>query len=212
MNAFEGFVGHQLPASSPSLAHVNLERKASSCGPTRCADHLCQPVPRRADPEAPTTAPRSHAAAGVSSRSKNQQPPARGERHRTRLRARRAVLPPSEVPPLAVRAAISAIVGYWNKRAGLKSSPASRARAAIWMLRIESTPSSNRLSFIPTRSHRNTSAATRASSSSAGLRGATYSARAVSAAGSGAGSALRSILPFGVSGNRSRTTNAAGTM
>ena len=47
-----------------------------------------------------------------------------------------------------------------------------------------------------------------ASTSSTGVRGATY--RSASAAYSGAGSALRSSFPFGVSGSASSATNAAG--
>ena len=53
-------------------------------------------------------------------------------------------------------------------------------------------------------------AKTAASRSSAGLRGATVSA--CPARRAGAGRALRSTLPFGVSGSASRTTQAAGTM
>jgi hypothetical protein len=45
--------------------------------------------------------------------------------------------------------------------------------------------------------------------SSAGVRGASAEARA---AKSGAGSAARSVFPLGVSGSRSKTTTAAGTM
>ena len=55
-----------------------------------------------------------------------------------------------------------------------------------------------------------TSAQIPASTSSTGVRGATY--RSSAAASSGAGSALRSSLPLGVSGSASSSTNAAGTM
>ncbi len=71
-------------------------------------------------------------------------------------------------------------------------------------------PSSKKLSRTPTRSRRSTAAQIPASTSSVGVRGATY--RSAPAAYSGAGSALRSTFPFGVRGRRSRTTTAAGTM
>ena len=47
---------------------------------------------------------------------------------------------------------------------------------------------------------------------SVGVRGATRCARGPVAPRSGAGSALRSSLPFAVSGRRSSTTSADGTM
>ena len=74
----------------------------------------------------------------------------------------------------------------------------------------ECPPSAKKLSCTPTRSTFSTSAQIPASTSSTGVRGATY--RSASAVYSGAGSALRSSFPFGVSGSASSTTNAAGTM
>ena len=64
---------------------------------------------------------------------------------------------------------------------------------------------------MPTLSTRSTSIQIFANASSVSLRGATYSA-ASSGLPSGAGSALRSTFPFGVSGSFSKNTNADGTM
>ena len=61
---------------------------------------------------------------------------------------------------------------------------------------------------MPTRCSPSTSANSEHRISSCGVRGARVTAGAMS----GAGSALRSSLPFGVSGKRSRTTKADGTM
>ena len=69
-----------------------------------------------------------------------------------------------------------------------------------------SPPSSKKLSSMPTRSSPSTSANSAHRISSCGVRGAR---RTVVGARSGAGSARRSSLPFGVSGSRSSTTNAA---
>ena len=79
----------------------------------------------------------------------------------------------------------------------------SRVASSEW------PPSAKKLSSMPTRSSPSTSANSPHSSSSCGVRGAGASAAGAS---SGAGSARRSSLPLGVSGSRSSTTNAAGTM
>ena len=71
-----------------------------------------------------------------------------------------------------------------------------------------SPPSAKKLSSMPTRSTPSTSANRPHNTSSCGVRGPRHSA----AVSSGAGSARRSILPLAVSGRRSSTTNAAGTM
>jgi hypothetical protein len=70
-------------------------------------------------------------------------------------------------------AASSAMVWCMKTLRGVTRSPASLARAITWMERIESPPSEKKLSWIPTRSRRSTSAQTRASASSAGVVGAT---------------------------------------
>ena len=106
-------------------------------------------------------------------------------------------------------AASDATVWFSKSSRGLSPSPARPARATIWMLRIESPPSSKKLSSTPTRSSRSTSAQIPASTSSAAVRGATYPG---SGSRPGAGSAERSSFPFGVSGSASTTTNADGTM
>ena len=64
-----------------------------------------------------------------------------------------------------------------NTCRGLSSTPARRARETTWMERMQSPPSAKKLSSTPTRSARSTSAQTRASTSSAGVRGATYCSR-----------------------------------
>jgi hypothetical protein len=87
--------------------------------------------------------------------------------------------------------------------------PACRARETTWMLRMESPPSSKKLSSTPTRSTRSTSAQTRASSRSTGVVGSTWR---VSGRPSGAGSARRSTFPLALNGSASSATNADGTM
>ena len=83
-------------------------------------------------------------------------------------------------------------------------------RETTRVARSEWPPRSKKLSSTPTRSRRSTSAQIPASTSSTCVRGATYVASA--GARSGAGSALRSSLPLGVSGSAFSTTNAPGTM
>ena len=72
-------------------------------------------------------------------------------------------------------------------------------------------PSSKKLSFALTRGRRNTSAQTPAMISSAGVRYWSVPSGPTED-GSGTGRALRSILPLGVSGSASSTTNADGVM
>ncbi|MNG99603.1 hypothetical protein D3C79_587770 [compost metagenome] len=101
-------------------------------------------------------------------------------------------------------------VWYWNSCLGVKWMPAWRARLTTCKEMIESPPSSKKLSVSPTLSSFNTPAQTAAISRSSSVRGSRYSTwnRLIS----GCGSALRSSLPFGVSGSASRNTNCAGTM
>ena len=81
------------------------------------------------------------------------------------------------------------------------SPPAPRrTRETTCVARSEWPPSSKKLSRRPTRSTRSTSAQISASACSVSSAGASYS-RAARASPSGAGSALRSSLPLGVSGS-----------
>ena len=78
----------------------------------------------------------------------------------------------------------------------------SRVASSEW------PPSAKKLSSMPMRSSPSTSANRPHSSSSRGVR----DARVTAGVSSGAGSARRSSLPLGVSGSRSSTTIAEGTM
>ena len=89
------------------------------------------------------------------------------------------------------------------------TSPTLRARLTSWIDMMLSPPSAKKLSSMPTCSSPNTSANSAHSISSCGVRGAR---RSVLGARSGAGSALRSSLPLGVSGSLSSATKAEGTM
>src|SRR3981081_4073160 len=62
-------------------------------------------------------------------------------------------------------------------------SPRSAARVTTWMLRIESPPSSKKLSCTPTRSTRSTSPHTSASALSTSSRGDPYARSSHSASG-----------------------------
>ena len=89
---------------------------------------------------------------------------------------RRRPLPPwatcSSATPTA--AASSAIVWCANNSFGVSVSPSRLAREMIWMLRIESPPSSKKLSYTPTCSTRSTWDQIAASFCSSAVRGATY--------------------------------------
>jgi hypothetical protein len=111
----------------------------------------------------------------------------------------------------STRAASSATVGpSKSARSGSSTANTSLTRETTRMASSECPPSSKKLASTPTVSSRRVSAQIPASTSSAGVRGATC--RSAPAAYSGAGSALGSSLPFGVSGMLSSRTNAAGTM
>ncbi|KGD59637.1 non-ribosomal peptide synthase domain protein [Burkholderia pseudomallei] len=109
--------------------------------------------------------------------------------------------------------ASSASVGPSNNCFGVNLTPRLRARAITCSTRIESPPSSKKLSWRPTRAAFSTSRQTSASVASIGPCGAS-SSPAVAGAGAAARarSAARSILPFAVTGSVSSTTSAAGTM
>ena len=86
-------------------------------------------------------------------------------------------------------------------------------RETTWVASSEWPPSSKKSSWTPTCVDAPAPRAQMpASSSSVGVRGATYACASSGRAPSGAGSALRSTLPLGVSGSASSATNAEGTM
>ena len=79
----------------------------------------------------------------------------------------------SAAGPVATCGASAAMVWCRNTSLVVSRSPACRARETTWMLRIESPPSSKKLSSTPTRSAPRTADHSRASSASTGVRGAT---------------------------------------
>ena len=89
-------------------------------------------------------------------------------------------------------------VWCWNRSRGVKWMPSWRARLTTWIDRIESPPSSKKLSLRPTCCTFSTSHQIRARLCSNSLLGATYCWRLSS--GSGTGKARRSSLPLAVSG------------
>jgi hypothetical protein len=93
-------------------------------------------------------------------------------------------------------------------RTGTSRPNANCSRALTRMAISESPPRAKKSSSSPTRSTPNTSANTSATIFSVWVAGA----RNAVAANTGAGSALRSILPEEVNGNSSSTTIWAGTM
>jgi hypothetical protein len=111
--------------------------------------------------------------------------------------------------PDVASAASAAMVGFSNNCRVVMPMPAWFARDTAWMERIESPPMAKKLSSMPTRSSLSSFAQIPASFSSVSLRGATY---ADDECHSGSGRARRSILPLGLIGRASITTNADGTM
>ena len=91
----------------------------------------------------------------------------------------------------------------------ISASMLERIRLINRIASSEWPPSSKKLSSMPTRSTPSTSANSPQRISSCGVRGAR---RACVGAASGAGSARRSSLPFGVSGSSSSAMIAEGTM
>ncbi|CAM5357569.1 hypothetical protein SANTM175S_10262 [Streptomyces antimycoticus] len=122
----------------------------------------------------------------------------------------------SSAAPGALRGvtAVASSAMVWCRKTSreVSASPARRARETIWMLRIESPPSSKKLSLIPTVRAPSTSVQIRASSRSVSVRGAVAVPSGRSASSRGAGSARRSSLPLELSGMASRATNAPGTI
>ncbi len=94
-------------------------------------------------------------------------------------------------------------------RTGNSTLSIERMRLASRVASSECPPRSKKLSSIPTFSSPSVLANRVASACSTGVRGVREADCAVK---SGAGSALRSILPLGVSGSALSMTTAAGTM
>ena len=112
--------------------------------------------------------------------------------------------------PAVMSLASVATVGASNRlRIATSTSSAARMRPISRVASSEWPPSSKKLSSMPTSATPSVSANSAHSTASCGVRG---SRRAALAATTGAGSARRSSLPFGVSGSRSSMTNADGTM
>src|SRR5262249_22771217 len=107
------------------------------------------------------------------------------------------------------RSTSAATVGASNRlRIDSSTSRLERMRLITRVASSEWPPSAKKSSSIPTRSSPNTSANSAHSTSSRGLR----ANRETKARTCGAGSAPRSSFPFAVSGKRSKTTIADGTM
>ena len=109
------------------------------------------------------------------------------------------------------RAASSARVCAVNSARTSLCRPSRRIRSSRLTASSEWPPSSKKLSWRPTRSCLSSRAHSAARRSSIGPCGGSYDRRAYDAP-SGAGSALRSSLPLGVSGSAASCTYAAGTM
>ncbi len=113
-------------------------------------------------------------------------------------------------PVSASAGASSATVGDSKIRwIGTSAPAAARMRLISRVASREWPPSSKKPLSTPTSSTPSTSAKSAHNSSSPGVPGARPAERSVRA---GAGRALRSSLPFGVTGSSGRVTKAAGTM
>src|SRR6185369_11817250 len=121
--------------------------------------------------------------------------------------AKAAPLPRSR----STSAANAATVGLSKRtRSGSSTENAWSTREVTWAATSEWPPRAKKSSSTPTRCRSSTSSQIPASTSSTGLRGATYAPP--SPRSTGAGRAARSTLPLAVSGSRSRSTQAAGTI
>ena len=115
------------------------------------------------------------------------------------------------LPPSSSSASLS-IVGAWKTAPSGSVVPSSRSsRANSRAATIEVAPRSKKSSVTPIGLISSSRSQMRTSRSSSGVRGATIVSSAERSL-DGAGSALRSILPFGVSGSSSSTTTLEGTM
>jgi hypothetical protein len=100
-------------------------------------------------------------------------------------------------------------VGFSNStRTGTSTFELVRSRAPSRSASSECPPSAKKSSSTPTRSTPSSSPNSSTSSRSSSVSGA----RPPSPVRSGTGSALRSILPLGVSGNSGKNTTCCGTM
>ncbi|OEZ46912.1 hypothetical protein JANLI_56980 [Janthinobacterium lividum] len=120
-----------------------------------------------------------------------------------------SALPPALAATACISGASAATLWRSNSCFGVTIQPAWRKRATICRLRIESPPSSKKLSSRPSCSSPSTPRHTWASNCSAGPCGATLPP---CCSACGAGSALRSTLPFAFSGRLSSATITDGTM
>lgn len=119
---------------------------------------------------------------------------------------------PLEEPAPARRRARPDSVGDSNTlRIGSSTPDIDRTRATRRVASSECPPSAKKSSSRPTRSTPSRPCHSSASARSSAVSGAAYAAP-LPAPYSGAGSALRSTLPFAFSGRRSRRTSADGTM
>lgn len=94
----------------------------------------------------------------------------------------------------------------------MSRSSRARSREMTRVARRECPPRSKKWSRTPIGPSPSTSSQTSTTVRSIGVRGATCARCPPPEPGSGAGSALRSVFPFGVSGSASSTTSADGTI
>ncbi|GGP74359.1 hypothetical protein GCM10010185_54890 [Saccharothrix coeruleofusca] len=117
--------------------------------------------------------------------------------------------PTRPVSAYRTASATPATVGVSNScRTEISAFSVDRIRLSSWIASSECPPSSKKLSSGLTSAAPSTSAKSPQRISSVGVRGA----RPVADPYSGAGRALRSTLPFTLSGNDSSRTKAEGTM
>ena len=186
-------------AAAPAAASARSQRPLPAAGPPAAArTGCCRPSSRLQLLQEPQPLLRE----------RQRQPLVRGPRARARQRPASAAgrLPRARASPATVGASNSAAQRQLHPErlphaATPPASPAANARPARRSRRARptrSTPSSSRPDRRQHLLHRR--------------RAAPRSCRVASCAASGAGSAFRSTLPFGVSGSASSPTNAAGTM
>ena len=125
---------------------------------------------------------------------------------------RRQLLRRAGPAPTARASSASARMLEQRRAAAAPRPSACRTREITCIASSECPPSSKKLSCRPTRSTPSSSAQIPASSVSASPCGRLVRSAGHTRRPSGAGSALRSSLPFGVSGSASSHTYAAGTM
>lgn len=113
----------------------------------------------------------------------------------------------------SIRAASLRMVAAWSRAATGSSTPSSsRTLSTTRRARSEWPPRSKKLAFTPMPVMPSTSLQIAASARSVSVLGAAASPSAADIASPMPGRALRSTLPFGVSGSASSSTQAWGTM